>query len=78
MSLDLKPIEARITVEADCLLEAYARIQNIAKSEMLRRIVTEWAERHIEIHTLYERNLAREGFTSRLQQAEQERRGGSR
>ena len=48
MSLDLKDLRAKITIEADCAIEAVARVRGVERSEIVREVMHQWALQQIE------------------------------
>ena len=48
MSIDLKDLRAKITIEADCAIEAVARVRNVDRSEIVREVMHKWALQQIE------------------------------
>ena len=62
MSLELRDVRAKISVEADCAIEARAQARGMDKAEMLREIVELWATAEIHAATLLHRKLRGEGI----------------
>lgn len=62
MSLELKDFRGRITLEADCALDAEARITGRERQEIVREILHEWAVRKIETASVLHRLLLVEGL----------------
>ncbi len=48
MSLELKDLRLKATVETDCALDAYAVANELDKSEVAREILHRWATKQIE------------------------------
>jgi hypothetical protein len=49
MSLELRDLRAKITVETDQVLDAVAAARGILKCELARQILSEWAEEQISL-----------------------------
>ncbi len=63
----LKDFRGKITIEADCVLEAESRTTGRDRAEIVREILHEWALRRIEVHTVLQRLLRAEGLTGALE-----------
>ncbi len=61
MSLDLKDFRGKITTEADCVLEAQARVSGKDRQEIAREVLHAWALRQIDEATILGRLLRAEG-----------------
>lgn len=67
MSAELKDFRGKITVEADCVLEAMNRVSGRDRSEIVRDILHEWALNRLHEHRVLGALLAREGITGESQ-----------
>jgi hypothetical protein len=67
MSLDLRDLRTKITPEAEIALEVEAAITGRDKSEIVRELVQEWAERRIHAATVLADRLRREGHNGEVQ-----------
>ena len=63
MILDLKDFRGKITTEADCVLEAQARVTGKDRQEIAREVLHAWALRQIDEATVLARLLRAEGVS---------------
>ena len=63
MSLDLKDFRYRITVEADCVLDAISQANGKDRAEIVREILQEWAMRQIHAANVMHKRLQGEGLS---------------
>ncbi len=61
MAPDLIDLRAKITEKANQVLEAHARAHNVDKSEVVRQVLTNWAEKECHVATLIQRLTRGEG-----------------
>jgi hypothetical protein len=61
MSAELKDFRGKITVEAHCVLEAENRVTGEDKSEIVRKILHEWAIQKLECARVTDALLRIEG-----------------
>ena len=64
MSVELRDLRAKITVESDAVLDAVARVTGKDRSELVRDIVHRWALDQVSISTLVLDRLHAEGITA--------------
>ena len=67
MSLELRDVRARVTVETDAALEAVARITGRDRSEILREVMHRWALEQVSIANVLHDRLRAEGITAALE-----------
>ena len=58
---DLVDVRCKLTEDTNQVLEALARARNLDKSELIRLVLHEWAEKQIHESTLIMRLTRREG-----------------
>lgn len=62
MCAELKDFRGKITIEADCVLEAESRVTGKERQEIVREILHEWAIQRIQGATVLHRLLHAEGL----------------
>jgi len=62
MSLDLRDLRAKITIETELALDAYAAAHGIEKSEAVRDLLHVWAVKQVHAATLLQQSMKREGL----------------
>lgn len=62
MAADLKDFRGKITVEAHCVLEAENRVTGEDKSEIVRKILHEWAMQKLQCAKVTDALLRSEGM----------------
>ena len=67
MSLELRDLRAKITVETDCAIDGYAAAQDMEKGEAVREILHKWAIKQIEGAMVLQARLKREGMEGSAQ-----------
>lgn len=64
MAAPLKDFRGKITVEADCVLEAINRVTGKDRSEIVRDVLHEWALDELDKHNVLAKLLRAEGLTA--------------
>lgn len=62
MTVELRDLRAKITVEADSALDVVSRVTGKDRSEIVRDIIHKWALEQVAISTLLQARLKAEGF----------------
>jgi hypothetical protein len=62
MSLELRDLRAKVTVETDAVLLVESRITGKDRSEIVRDILSEWAEQRVHAAKLLVAMLERDGL----------------
>lgn len=60
MSLELRDLRAKVTVETDLVLDAEARALGLDKSEIVRDVLHSWASKRIHAATVLHKLLCSE------------------
>lgn len=60
---DFRDLRAKITERADQVLEAHSRARNMDKSELVRKVLDDWAANEIHVAMMIER-MTRSNGTS--------------
>lgn len=63
MSLPLRDIRSKVSVEDDLTLEAWSRAQGMDKAELVRMLVHDWALRQRKASRMLDALLKSEGVT---------------
>lgn len=63
ISLELRELRTKVTVETDCALDAYAAAHSLDKTEVAREVLHKWAEKQMHASTLLQSRLKREGLS---------------
>lgn len=63
MSIELKDFRGKITPETDAVLEAINRTTGKDKSEIAREILHKWASEQIDVASVLDTLLRREGIS---------------
>ena len=61
MSLELEDLRSKVAHEVHICLDAHALAADVDKSELVRQIVTAWAEKHIHAAKVIVSHIGREG-----------------
>lgn len=67
MSLPLRDLRAKVTVESDVALEAVSRVTGKDKSEIVRGVLHEWALQQMDAATVLGRLMVAEGISREKQ-----------
>jgi len=67
MCKELRDIRSKVDERTDAALNAFARAQGLDKSELIRVVLTEWAEKQIHGAMLVQRLLRAEGVIGECQ-----------
>jgi len=63
MSIELKDFRGKITPEADVVLEAISRSTGKDRAEIARDVLHEWASNQINVATVLDTLMKREGMS---------------
>lgn len=74
MADELRDLRAKITVQADAVLDSISRVRGVDRTEIVREVLHKWALEHIAIGTLIDARLRAEG----MDDAEEGARGRGR
>ena len=61
VAAELIDLRAKITERSNQVLEAHARARNVDKSEIVRKVIDEWASHQIHVATMVHRLTRSEG-----------------
>ena len=62
MAEELRDLRAKITVQADAVLDAISRVRGVDRSEIVREVLHKFALEHVAISTLIDARLRAEGL----------------
>lgn len=63
MADELRDLRAKITIQADAVLDAICRVRGIDRSEIVREVLHKFALEYIAIGTLTDARLRAEGLS---------------
>lgn len=64
MADELRDLRAKISVEADAVLDSTSRVTGRDRSEIVRDVLHKWAVEQIELSTVIQARLKAEGITA--------------
>lgn len=62
MADELRDLRAKITVQADAVLDAISRVRGVDRTEIVREVLHKWALEQVAISTLIDARLRAEGM----------------
>lgn len=62
MADELRDLRAKITIQADAVLDAISRVRGVDRTEIVREVLHKWALEQVAISTLIDARLRAEGM----------------